>query len=144
MHNMDMGLPSLSATFLPAPPSVDLTECIIHCLGITHNIFILTKEFYFVTKIINKKWKKESHSWDWLVLSCSSFTLKQDTVNTPKQKPIYGIIYPIARMYGSRKPSVHNFGLWWFISVDSQRKESFSPGDTTLIIIGSWCNNLTI
>lgn len=54
MHNMDMGLSFPSAMFLPAPPSVDLLHALFTVL-VSHNIFILTKEFYFVAKIINKK-----------------------------------------------------------------------------------------
>lgn len=51
---MDMGLSSPSAVFLPAPPSVNLLNALFTVL-VSHNIFILTKEFYFVAKIINKK-----------------------------------------------------------------------------------------
>lgn len=54
MHNMDMGLSSPSAVCLPAPPSVNLLNALFTVL-VSHNIFILTKEFYFVAKIINQK-----------------------------------------------------------------------------------------
>lgn len=70
------------------------------------------------------------HSWDWLVLSCPSFTQKQDALNTQKQQPVYDTVYPIARTYGSRKPifasQLHAFGLWWFRTLSSQIENPFT------------------
>lgn len=60
---------TLVCPLLPAPPSVDILNALFHCPGITHNIFILTKDFYFVDKIIDRKKVRERVTpWDSLVL----------------------------------------------------------------------------
>ena len=110
-----------------------LIESIIHCLGITHNIFIfiLTKEFYFVAKIINKKRVRESVALMELTGLIMSLVHSKARHNKYSKTASY-MWYPTGRIYGSRKPvfasQLHNFGPWWFRTLSFQIKNPFTRG----------------